>query len=76
LSLHLVVDVDIYEAFSKELHYFDDGIGVKRQKEERKSSDKAGTKSSKNLQTDVIVIGNEDLGYDYLSSAEANLQGV
>lgn len=76
LSLHLVVDVDIYEEFSKELHYFDDAIGVKRQNEERKGADKAGTKSSKTVQTDVIVIGNEDLGYDYLSSAEANLQGV
>lgn len=72
LSFNFVDKVDIYATEVEEINYFDDGLGVKRQKEARNSATKTGTKSSPTIQTDVIVIGNQKQGYQYLSSAEAN----
>lgn len=72
LSLNFVEKVDIYSPEVEEINYFDDGVGVKRQKEQRAGPTKTGYKSTATVQTDVIVIGNEKQGYSYLSSAEAN----
>jgi hypothetical protein len=72
LSLNFVEEVDIYSPEVEEINYFDDGVGVKRQKEQGRSPTKTGFKSTPTVQTDVIAIGNEKQGYSYLSSAEAN----
>lgn len=72
LSLNFVDAVDIYDAEVEEICYLDDGVGVKRQKEERSSSTKLGSKSRPTVSTDVVVIGNTRQGFSYLSSAEAN----
>jgi len=72
LSFNFVEKVAIYSPTVEEINYFDDGVGVKRQKEQRMNETKASFKSSPTIQTDVVVIGNPRQGYNYLSSAEAN----
>lgn len=73
LSLNFVSQVDIYDIKRKELVYFDDGVGVKRQKEHRCKEGDLGSKSASTIQTDVILIGNTDNEYEYLTSAESPL---
>jgi hypothetical protein len=75
LSLNFVDKVCIYDGSVEEILYLDDGVGVKRQKEERRSKTKIGFKSSATVQTDVIGIGNSTLGFTYLSSAESSFLG-
>jgi hypothetical protein len=75
LSFNFVSAVDIYAAESAEVLYFDDGVGVKRQKEHRRRAEAEGSKSSATVQSDIVVIGNDATGYHYLSSAEAVLGG-
>jgi hypothetical protein len=72
LRFNFVEKVDIYSPTVEEINYFDDGVGVKRQKEQRINEIKIGFKSTPTVQTDVIAIGSEKQGYSYLSSAEAN----
>lgn len=55
----------LYDKSSKEICYFDDGIGVTKQKEKR--SDKRYEKDAKYVQTDVVLIQNADESYQYLS---------
>lgn len=51
-----------------EIHYFDDGVGVKRQKEERK--DETYQKPSKTVQTDIIVLQKPDNTYHYIAKTQ------
>jgi hypothetical protein len=55
----------LYDKKSKEICYFDDGIGVTKQKEKR--GDRNYEKDTKYVQTDVILIQNMDNSYQYLS---------
>ena len=64
LSLNFLSPVDIYDPKSKEVLYFDDGVGVKKQKEHRQKTTILGSKSSATVQTDVVVIGDKTK-YDY-----------
>ena len=73
LSLDFVSQVDIYDIKRKEVVYFDDGVGVKRQKEHRCKEGDSGSKSASTIQTDVILIGNTNNEYEYLTSAESPL---
>ncbi len=75
LRFNFLEEVDIYDSESKELLYFDDGVGVNRQKEHRSTSENLGEKSTPKVQTDVIVLGNEEDGFHYTSSAESNFCG-
>lgn len=76
LSLNFVSQVDIYDIKSNEVIYFDDGVGVKRQKEHRYKEGDLGSKSSPTVQTDVILIKNANNEYEYLTSAESPLCGL
>lgn len=76
LSLNLVSQVDIYDIKSKEVTYFDDGVGVKRQKEHRCKEGDLGSKSTPTVQTDVVLIKNTNDQYEYLTSAENPLCGL
>lgn len=76
LCIHFIDKVAIYEPASPEVLYFDDAVGVKRQNEIRRVPWAEGSKSSATVQTDVIVIGNEQSGFHYLSSAEAENRGL
>lgn len=76
LSFNFVETVSIYEKEAVEVLYFDDAIGVKRQNEVRRVPWAAGNKSSATVQTDVVVIGNEQTGFTYLSSAEASARAL
>lgn len=73
LSLNFVSQVDIYDIASKEVVYFDDGVGVKRQKEHRCKEGDSGSKSASTVQTDVVLIKNANNEYEYLTSAESHL---
>ncbi|WP_299466571.1 hypothetical protein, partial [uncultured Microscilla sp.] len=75
LSLNFVDEVDIYAADGEEITYLDDGVGVKRQNERRRCKESPGFKSTQRVQTDVIGIGNQKLGFIYLSSAESTSLG-
>jgi hypothetical protein len=55
----------LYDKNSKEVCYFDDGVGVIKQKEKR--GDRNYEKDNKYVQTDVILIQNTDNTYQYLS---------
>jgi hypothetical protein len=55
----------LYDKDSEEICYFDDGIGITKQKEKR--GDKNYEKDNKYVQTDVVLIGNTDQSYQYLS---------
>jgi hypothetical protein len=57
-------DVDIYDAKSEEILLFDDGIGVKRQKEKRETGYK---KEFKTVQTDLIEVQKPLGGFDYIT---------
>lgn len=76
LSLNFVSQVDIYDIKSKEVIYFDDGVGVKRQKEHRCKEGDLGSKSTPTIQTDVVLINNTNDEYEYLTSAEPPLCGL
>jgi hypothetical protein len=76
LSLNFVSQVDIYDIKSKEVVYFDDGIGVKRQKEHRCKEGDSGSKSASTVQTDVVLIKSANDEYEYLTSAESPLCGL
>jgi hypothetical protein len=73
LSLNFVSQLDIYDIKSKEVVYFDDGIGVKRQKKHRFKEGDLGSKSTPTVQTEVILIKNTNDEYGYLTSAESPL---
>lgn len=73
LRLNFVSQVDIYDIASKEVVYFDDGVGVKRQKEHRCKEGDSGSKSASTVQTDVVLIKNTNDEYEYLTSAESHL---
>ena len=62
LSLNFVSQVDIYDIKIKEVIYFDDGVGVKRQKEHRCKEGDLGSKSTPTVQTDVVLIQNTQNG--------------
>lgn len=70
LSICFVESVDIYDPLSKELLYFDDGIGVKKQKLHRQKQEESQEKESKTVQTDVIVIGTCAADFHHLTSGE------
>lgn len=55
----------LYDKESDEICYFDDGVGVTKQKEKR--GDKSYEKDTKYVQTDVVLIENPDKTYQYLS---------
>ena len=55
----------LYDKDSDEICYFDDGVGVTKQKEKR--GDKSYEKETKYVQTDVVLIENPDKSYRYLS---------
>jgi hypothetical protein len=76
LSLNFVSQVDIYDIKNKEVVYFDDGIGVKRQKEHRCKEGDSGSKSTSTVQTDVVLIKSANDEYEYLTSAESPLCGL
>jgi hypothetical protein len=57
--------IDLSDAKSAEIHYFDDGVGVKRQKEIRK--DAKYEKALKTVQTDIIVLQKPDKTYHYIA---------
>lgn len=58
-------NVGIYDEKSEEILLFDDGIGVKRQKEKRVKSYK---KAFKTVQTDLIEVQNPAGGFEYITS--------
>lgn len=69
--------VDIYNPLSKEILLFDDGIGVKKQKENRhkkqdvviSETDKSGQKQKrKTVITDVVLLQKPKRGFEYLIS--------
>lgn len=60
-------DIDLYASDSAEVHYFDDGVGVKRQKAKRK--DKSYQKESKTVQTDIIVVQKADNAHYYIAKS-------
>jgi hypothetical protein len=76
LSLNFVSQVNIYDIKSKEVVYFDDGVGVKRQKEHRCKEGDSGYKSTSTVQTDVVLIKSTNDEYEYLTSAESPLCGL
>lgn len=55
----------LYEKDSKEICYFDDAVGVTKQKKKRRNKDYK--KEGKYVQTDVVLIQNPDDSYHYLS---------
>jgi hypothetical protein len=55
----------LYDKDKQEVCYFDDGVGVTKQKEKR--GDKSYAKETKYVQTDVVLIQNPDDSYQYLS---------
>ncbi len=77
LSIPFIEKVDIYDSKSREIIYFDDGVGVKKQKEHRgrrsakKEQAKILEEESKKVQTDVVVIDSGQKNVHYLTSAEA-----
>jgi hypothetical protein len=70
--------IDTSAAIGEEIHYFDDGVGVKRQKALRK--DKTYQKTSKTVQSDIIVLQKPDKTYHYIAkttntpNAEAEIE--
>lgn len=58
-------DIDLYDEKSDEILFFDDAIGVNRQKEERSDTYE---KKLKRVQTDVIEVQNPDGSFDYIGS--------
>lgn len=76
LSIPFIEKVDIYDPLSKELLYFDDGVGVKKQKVHRQKKEEpvatlAQEKENKTIQTDVVVIGTCKDDFHHLTCAEA-----
>jgi hypothetical protein len=68
LSLNFVLpldEIDLYNPKSEEICYFDDAVGVTKQKEKR--SDATYKKAQKYVQTDVVVLENADHTYHYFS---------
>jgi len=57
--------VAIYESKEKEVLFFDDGIGVKRQKDKRKQPDYE--KPTKRVQSDVFSLEQPDGSYRYMT---------
>jgi hypothetical protein len=76
LRLNFVSQVDIYDIKGKEVIYFDDGLGVKRQKEHRFKEGYLASKSTPTIQTDVILIRNINDEYHHLTSSEGPLCGL
>lgn len=74
LSLNFAEQVDIYAAGAREITYLDDGVGVKKQKSCRSKPLQAACRGR--VQTDVVVIGSDSAGYQYLSSALAQETGM
>ena len=70
LRFNFLEEVDIYDSESKELLYFDDGVGVNRQKEHRSTSENLGEKSTPKVQTDVIVLGTKKM--DFITQVQRN----
>jgi hypothetical protein len=69
-------EVDIYASDSSEILLFDDGIGVKKQKENREKLDKKEIDEPENIQkssrkfitTDVILLEKPSGGFHYITS--------
>jgi hypothetical protein len=57
--------IDIYDSQTAEIHLFDDGIGVKKQK---KSRGLGYEKQQKTIQTDLIEIQKPSGGFDYITA--------
>jgi hypothetical protein len=72
--------VEVLDVNSAEVHYFDDAVGVKRQKEVRK--DPIYQKKAKTVQTDIIVLQKPDKTYNYIAKtgntaqAQADLEAA
>ena len=58
-------DIDLYDSQAEEVHLFDDGIGVKKQK---KSRALGYEKQQKTVQTDVIEIQKTSGGFEYITA--------
>lgn len=58
-------DIDLYDSQAEEVHLFDDGIGVKKQK---KSRALGYEKQQKTVQTDVIEIQKPSGGFEYITA--------
>jgi len=67
-------EIDLYDAKQDEIHYFDDGVGVKRQKAVRK--DPNYKKESKTVQTDILVIEKPDKSYAYIAKQTSTPQAA
>ena len=57
--------IDLYDSQAEEIHLFDDGIGVKKQK---KSRVLGYEKQQKTVQTDLIEIQNPTGSFDYITA--------
>jgi len=60
-------EVDIYDASSKEIYLYEDGIGVREQKQKR---DKVLKESKKRYYTDLIMLEKRDGKYKYIVAGE------
>jgi len=64
----------LYNKDAKEICYFDDGIGVTKQKEKRQDANYE--KEGKYVQTDVVLIQNPDDSYHYFSENKQIKSGL